>query len=364
MNAYKPNYNDPRVQARVRRALGFACGCLSSTKSRAWSTRYIDRYFGSQRNDISRYLRGLLLIETKSNWSIEKKECKEYRLNESGVEYLKEAIKSNNNNTYHIVVDLAQSDHQKELSTGDFTYTDKAHRLWHPLQRYRRQYKTQILADAGYRHQYDIACCAPTLIYQYAQKCGMDDYLFALRRYLTNRTQVREELAQNIELEPAAAKEIINALFAGAIISNNPRSDIYHILDGDRARIEYLKQDPFISALREDIKTCWQAIKPSMSRRSREVNGRERLLPITSKQKWNIYFELERVILNSVRDYLNESSVRHFLEHDGWSSEKELDIESLRTYIWNKTEYEVEIEYENLTIYNTYPIVVDLEKEQ
>jgi hypothetical protein len=352
MKKYNPNFNDPRVISRCKQALGFACGVLSETKPQQWSTRHIDIYFGQQRTDISKYLRKTLLICTDNyvrfNIPGEKGICKKYILNTNGVRSLRENLKINNIQLYPIVYDLAKQDHQAELESGLFQYKDKSCRLWHPLQRYKKDYRTQILAQAGYIHDYDIECCAPTLILQYAQSCGMDLWLCAINNYLTNKTAIRQQLSQSLELDISVVKEIINALFAGAVISYNSHSDIYKMLNGDQARIECLKQDPFITELKSDIKICWEYIAPYMSRR-RKANT-NRLLAISPKQKWNVYFDLERVVMSSVRTYLDHNSVRYFLLHDGWSCERELDLEQLRDYVRTNTGYEVKFKHERLEI--------------
>jgi len=347
---YTPNYNNPLVKNRITRALGFACGVMSETKPHSWSTRYIDEYFGMSSRPLSKYLRKTLLICTdeffRFNIPGERGICKKYILNKEGVRSLRENLKIDNIGLYPIVAEVAQGDHKQELTSGDFTYNDQSNRLWHPLQRYRKQYRTQILSDAGYSHDYDIECCAPTLIHQYAQQLGMDEYLFALREYLTDRTRIRNELAQGLELEPSAAKEIINALFAGARIANHTDSDIYHILNGDHARIEYLKQHQFLTQLRQDIKTCWDYITPRLARRRKTSTNR--LLPVTSKQKWNVYFELERCVINSVKTYLDEREIRCFLIHDGWCCERELDRDELSDYVRTNTGFLVKFEYNKI----------------
>ena len=358
---YLPNFNDPRVISRCKKALGFALGVMSETKSHSWSTRYIDKYFGSSKHPLSKYLRKTLLICTDEFYrynSGDKNKCKEYRLNTEGVRSLRENLKSSNIQIYPSVAEVAKEDHLAELTSGNFTYNDQSNRFWHPLQRYRKQYRTQILCDSGYTHDYDIECCAPTLIHQYAQRCEMDLYLFALRRYLKDRKAFREQIAEKIELDPLAVKEIINALFAGAVISKNPDSDIYHVLNGDLARIEYLKQDPFISELRSDIKICWEYIGPYMSRRRNTKT--HRLLPITAKQKWNVYFELERVIINSVRTYLDERGIRYFLIHDGWTCDREIDRDDLRDHVRTNTGYEIKFEYTKTSNIQIYPSVLQV----
>ena len=373
---YRPNFTDPRVISRTIKAIGFVCGVMSETKSHPWSSRYIDKYLGNYRNPLSKWLRSQLLICTDEFYRYDSTEnkCKEYRLNTEGLKSLREMMKTNNIQLYPSVVEVAKSDYLSELTTGNFTYSDKSNRLWHPLQRYRRQYKTRILEEHGYLHHYDIECCAPTLIYQYSQMIPerivdskwvqgpMDLYLFALRNYLTDRITIRQELAEQLELPIDAVKEIINALFAGAVISNNKDSDIYHILNGDRARIEYLKQNEFITELRRDIKTIWEYIRPVMQKRTKQTSkGTERLLPITSKQKWSVYFEQERIVLNSIRNYLDQNKCKYFLEHDGWSCDRDIDRNELSLFVKGETGFMIKIEHEERTNIQLYPSVVEVE---
>ena len=335
---------------------------MSETKSHAWSTRYIDKHFGSYRNPLSKWLRQQLLIVTDEFYRYDSNEnkCKEYCLNGDGVRNLLEMMKINIPHTYPSVVEVVKLEHLDELTTGKFEYADKSNRLWHPLQRYRRQYKTQILAEHGYQHQYDIECCAPTLIHQYAQHCGMDEWLFALRKYLDDRQTIRQELAEQIELPVEAVKEIINAMFAGAVISKNNECDIFKILNGDVARIEFLQQHEFINQLKQDIKTCWVYITPRLSRRRNTKTNR--LLPVNSRQKWGVYFDLERRVLNSVRTYLDEKNYKYFLEHDGWSCDTEIDRDELSNFVRDKTGFMIKIEHDEINILHTYPSVVEVAK--
>ena len=89
---YIPNLNDPRIIKRIKTALGFVRGCMSETKSHAWSTRYIDKHLGQQNHNLGKYLRNHLLIETRSTWSKDSGVCKEYKLNLEGYEYIKDLV--------------------------------------------------------------------------------------------------------------------------------------------------------------------------------------------------------------------------------------------------------------------------------
>lgn len=360
---YTPNFRDPRVRSRCIRAMGFVRGVMSETKQRSWSTRYIDLYLGNQRNDLSKWLRNQLLIVTddfyKFNSGEEKSICKKYLLNARGLNYLRDKLDINTHSYYPIVVEVIKQDHSQELSTGNFTYQDKSNRLWHPLQRYRKEHKRQVLEQHDFKYHYDIECCAPTLIHQFSQQIPevivnnkwqqgpMDEYLEHINYYLKNRQAVREELAKGLELPTAAAKEIINALFCGAIISNNKHSDIYDILLGDSARIVYLQQHEFIQNLIKDIKVCWSYIRPTMQKRTKLMpSGREKLCRITCRQRWQVYFEQERRVLDVIRLYLDMNDVKYFLEHDGWSSNKDIDLVKLHEFVSERTGYRLNFDFD------------------
>jgi hypothetical protein len=203
----------------------------------------------------------------------------------------------------------------------------------------------------------------------------MDLYLFAINRYLKDRKQVREELSMGAELPTSTIKIIINALFCGAQLGMNSQSDIYQILKGDAAKITYLKEHPYIQELRKDINTCWEYLKPMMSRTSIIDNkGKSRMMPIRPKQKWMLYFRLEQQALNAVRTYLNGIGITYFTEHDGWNTSQEIDEQQLIDYVYNQTGYNIKLEYEYLPSakYNEddsgtsilqYPIVRQVEAE-
>jgi len=349
---YSPNFNNPKVARRIRQALGFARACFNETKPRPWSTRYIDQHFGSQRNELSRWLRKQLLVNTNPWYSMDQGKCKEYILNKPGYDAVVAQLKSDNDATtsvYDLPLQWANKEFADELATKVFTYTDLKGRLWHPLQNVRKEYKRSILANANLKYQYDIQCCAPTLIMQHAQQQEdpMDVIPEYIDAYLKDRRGIRNQIAQQVELDPSAIKILVNALFSGAKLGNNSTFAIYKMLSGDQARIEYLKQDPFIIGLKQDIKMCWDYIKPSMPRTSvTNKNNKTQLLPLSSRDKWNRYFQLERVVLNSVIDYLNTNKIQFFAEHDGWTTDTELDQNELIDHVFQTTGYRIKLELE------------------
>lgn len=352
---YTPNISDPRVQARVKHALGFVRGCFSETKPRAWSTVYISKFLGQQQHDLGKWLRQHLLTITDNSFSHTTKKCKQYTLNITGYNYVK-SLFDEEPVDQEIVQAYVDKTFKQELESKDFVYNDKSNRLWHPLQNVRSIDRARALAEHGMPFQYDIQCCAPTLILQYSQQCGNDEYLFALNRYISDRQQVRNELAEQSELPVEVIKVIINALFCGAQLGMNPTTELYQLLKGDHARIEFLRQHEYIVELRADIKTCWSYIQEYMPRRSmRTKKGNQRMIPINPKQKWGVYFDLERRVLNSVRTHLDKTNNKYFLEHDGWTCMNEVDKFELISEIKDSTNFNVKFD---ITTYPTiYPIV-------
>ena len=375
MNTYQPNFNDPRIQKRIKRAIAFTNAFVSDTKPRGWSTRYIDKFFGQSQHDLSIWLRTKLLTCTNERYAKDSGICKQYIKNTTGLNELVCSLKTHNSypsvsqvqndkdctsNTIsvsQVTTDFIKDEFHQELTTKCFVYEDKSGRLWHDLQRVRREYKQTIFSETGLKYQYDVECCAPTLIHQYSQTIPeviydgkwiqgpMDLYLFALRKYLSDRKQVRMELAEKADITYEEAKEIINALLMGAQLGHNKDSDIYKMLKGDKARIDFLKQDDFLVQLREDIKTCWDYIKPTLPVTViLDKNKKERRKPISSKQKAGVYFDLERQVLNSVRDFMDRSDIKYFLEHDGWVCDKELDMKKLNKWIENSTGFVIQLD--------------------
>lgn len=252
-----------------------------------------------------------------------------------------------------LVDEWADREFGEELRSLAFTYEDKSSRLWHPLQNVRRQHKKRLLHASGLQYSYDIVCAAPTLLLRYAQSLPdiperniwtMDLWLFAYQSYLKDRTARRAALADLLQVDVSYAKTVLNSLFCGAKVGAGPHFSLFRLL-GTYDRIQSLKDDKFITALRADIKVVWNYIEPTMMRiEKKDKKGRQRKVPLNSKRKWGLYFDLERKVLDVVRHYLEDTGNPHFLEHDGWSTRDKVDVAKLRAYIYDKTGFAINID--------------------
>lgn len=349
--AYTPNFNDLRVIRRCRRAMGFTVALVSPTKPTPLSTRFIDRHFGISSNKLSKYLRETLLICVDDSYNMDSGECKKYIYSTDGMTFLANTINNSAtlNETFlkEEATEWAIETYEEELKSLDFQYEEKTHRLFNPIQNIRSKIRKDLLAKYGLGYQYDIVCCAPTLLYQYSFMVpdATGEILTTLEHYLQNRRAVRYGLAKEAEITVEQSKQIINALFAGAHLTTNVESSLFKLIDCDIGKMRFLQQHVYLTKLRSDIKTMWDVIKPSHPVEYYiTTTGKTRKRPFNSKAKWHIYFELERSILEEIKTYMKEIDSKFFLEHDGFTCQKEIDSVDLSYWVQAGTHFKVHFE--------------------
>lgn len=343
---YTPNFNDPRVINKTKHAIGMAVGIFSSDKPREMSTRFIDKHFGHQGHNLSKYLRKQLLITADDHYSRDKHKCKSYLLRLDGVKFLRKRIGEDTQPIAPGVarVQWATDTWGDQLATADFVYEEKSHRLFNPIQNIKTELRTLLLRQYNLNYTYDITTAAPTLLYQqsFTTSDATGEVLETIEYYLENKSAVRKRISQQCQIDPKTAKQIINSLFAGARLSTYSGGSIMRMLDADTSRVSWLLQDQFLTLLRSDISAMWQTLKClAPVEYITTKTGKTRKRAFNSRDKWNIYFKLERSVLNEVRSYLDlpEISSKYFLEHDGFVSQKEIDVTDLSYWVEAGTGY-------------------------
>jgi hypothetical protein len=339
---YQPNFTDPRVKKKIKRALGFCCSSLSVDKPRAWARVELDRWLGHQHHDLGLWLRKQLLIEDSKRWNKDTGQCKKWLLREQGVRDLCEIynnylivklpIATQVQDRQQIAQDWAEEQYGDQLTSGEFIYKEKSNRLWNDIQRIPSEIRKPLFAKHGYEYEYDIQACAPTLISQFARRQGLTRPTPTLDLFLADRQHYRTALADHLGCSDKQAKQILNAIFAGAKLG--PGNAIAAILDNNRSQLQKLKLNVWFTSLRKDIKKCWDAIKSS-----------EKSVRLSSRHKWMIYFGLEKSVMSVVRRELVREGNRYFLEHDGWRCESYIDPNSLRLTVKKTTGYDVQFDY-------------------
>jgi hypothetical protein len=304
-----------------------------------------------------------LLITVNDTYDHLRGRCKTYRRDPMGVEYVRACVSGANPGTRLAWSNRDQSttgDHrdmalvwcresfQRELHSLEFEYQDKSHRLWHPLQSVRKNIKVPIQVEAGLRYHYDIESAALTLLLQHSQRQDpnpLDIWLPGVQDYLAHKAQRREQWSNDLAISTGQIKELITALVAGARISERRDGAVFSMLGYDRARLIALREHLEIAQFRKDLREMWDHLKWSMPRRRiTDRRGHSRWLAVSSRDKWALYFRLERSVLDQVRRYLRERDNPCFLEHDGWATRDPIDLRDLEKHIKTTTGFCVNID--------------------
>ena len=342
---YEPNLNDPRVQKRAKKAYAFCIAVASRNPSgNTMSSKWMSEHFGNINRGLGKWLKDTLLTCTDDWYSKRAEKAKKYRLNERGASYIRDSLIGAQNASKavlqafddQLIYEHIADNYGDDLLHLKFRYRESTHRLWHGLQHMPRRIKPHVFAQAGLVYHYDIENCAPTIIQQYAQQQGMLQETPGIDEYINNKPKVRQNIADLIGSDIKLAKRIIQAITNGARLSKDPRKDVFQMLDCDKDKLDKLKNDQWLTQYRKDFDLCWQAI-----------------FPTKIKNRWHTYFRLEREVLDTVIMYLKTNYINHFLEHDGFYTDKPIDIDHVEELITKNNKFVLTITGE---VYNKHSI--------
>lgn len=339
MEKYQPNFTDPRIQARALKCLNFVELYMRNTVK--WIARNeMYRHFGDTSRPLGQFLRNLVLITVDDYYNYQTGQCKRYRKNQQGVDQLKTFL-----GVTAFEPTLAQNLTQ-QIESGEFEYETKSHREFNPVQFINRQRRGSILANHGYRNNYDIVAAAPTLLLQRAQQLDPDFQAPALAQYIRMRTHTREQIAQECGITAGDVKSIVNAMLHGAYISRNSYSQILQDLNYNYAAIGRLQVNQSVRELQTDIRELWKRLKVLFPDRYRtNCRGHAVRVRLNGRDKSGLYRTLESEVGQVIRRYLKRHSVRLLWIHDGWCSDKVVDTVELCAEVRRQTGFVIELEW-------------------
>lgn len=332
MTTYVPNFADPRVIKRIQKSIEFVETYVFDTPVPVAKTQII-KHFGQSQHPLSKYLKDQLLIceDPYFNWNTQ--QCKKYVRNTEGIVDLRRKIG----------MPTVKAELDAQLDSGDFVMVEKSDRFHNPIQYLPRVIRDPLLSEKGYKHNYDIECAAPTLLYQYAKKIcatkGIWLELPYIENYLNDRTSVRNGLSIKHNISPDIIKQILTGLFQGAQLSLSHTTRIFHLLNGNYYLIRKLKDDPYMIELITEIKSMWKEITPTMKVEldKKRING---------KDKAAKYRELEKEVMSVIKKELKRTNNKYLEIHDGWSCRDVCDVRYLIDCVRYQTGYVIKIDWE------------------
>lgn len=329
LSSYVPNLKNSRVTSVIARSIDWCERVLSPDWATPVHTNTLREVFGSSK-DVSAWLKANLLIQS-GQYEVGKKSF-EYTINADGMKKVKALIPTQ---AYIMLLPIpsVEEKYASEVLSGNFSYSTKSDRYWHPLQNMKREKKREFWTQNGYCFDYDINACAPTILIQLATKMGLHPLASApIRDYLDNKCAFRERIAALVDISYDDAKRLINSLFNGARLAANPHCAAFRLL-GSTEKMRLVQNDHQVKMLRTAIKSMWSSID---RKTARDVS--------TSSGKWALYFRWERLVLDVIKRELDKMDLQYFTEHDGFRTTEEVDVTVLETAIKTALALEMKVE--------------------
>lgn len=334
MKKYTPNFDDPRCRRRIEASLEWATTYLKPNKPQWLGTREIQRHFGSQSRPLGIWLKNTLLQTHNHYFNPLTGACKTYLLRVEGVKKIKTALGIPVDADLPLPLDDKILD---ELATGEFEYREKSQREYHWLQHQPKRRKRPLLAQSGYKYEYDIQCCAQTLLLQHARKSGFTTPTPQLDAYIADRESVRTVLASELGIDTGTVKRILTAMLNGATISTWYDNTIFQLVNYNTLMINHLQRNDFIKEYKLEVRDMWKHIRGTMNL-SKGVR-------LNAKLKSEMYRTLEEEVRVVIKRYMKKNKIRVFIEHDGWSCDTAIEIDRLCYEVKQQTGFVIKLDW-------------------
>jgi hypothetical protein len=341
---YQPNFNDPRCQATAKRVIQWLETYIGAEPNKSLQSTILRSPHAFGDSKFGRYLKNYLLIKTNPSFQ-PGLYSQQYRVDQDRLNKLRSRVGLGPTELRFTRIEDRFAQQQAQIASGNFEYNETGGRAYNGLQNIPKELKQQMFALRGYQYDYDIECCAPTLLLQKAQQINPQGRSFDyIEFYIANKTIVRDELCIKHNLSNRQVKQILNGLFQGGIFNTYHTNKIYGYVNHNISKIISLKEDEFIQSLQKDIKRLWQVIKEDI-KITLNCNPRR----LTGTYKSSYYKILEGEVMMPIWRYLKRNKIEHFREHDGFRSMRFVvpyELEELVkrhtgyqvTFIWNKVE--------------------------
>ena len=330
---YELDINDPRFIRRAHTVLEFVELYVPRGKKRPVAQTQLTKHFGNTARPLGRYLKELLLTCEDSHWNMATGQCKQYSQNSKNVQWLKQQLGISD----CIVV---KPEEQSQLDSGEFDYIEKSNRSYHRLQNLPRHQRRTLLSRHKMRHEYDIECCALTVLLQHSRQLGLTEPTPLLDQILSDRTQVRKQLAQQLALTTTQVKNIMAKILNGGRVSAWYGSAIFEEVNNNPDMIREINNNATMSQYKQEVRAMWRPIRSNQS----IPKG----IRFNSKKKTEIYNLLEKTVTDQIKRYLKKQKIKLFFIHDGWSCDRAIDLDDLTSHVRRTCGFHVRFDW---TIY-------------
>ena len=339
------NLEDSRNRRLALRVIEWVEQNIGAEDQRIHSKKLSDpQAFGSSPS--GRWLQKYLLVQINDRFQ-PGEFSKQYRVNEQHLNYLRSLLGLPPTQLRFLRIEARFDQCEDQIASGDFEMNQAEWRSFHTLQYIARRHKADQWSQRGYPYDYDIECCAPTLLYQQAQRIHLTPlHLEAIEAYIEFKKEIRTELSIKLNIGEAVIKQILNGLFQGARM--NPyyeHNRILAILGGNTYKMNQIRRNPYIQELQRDIRVMWSILRVKIDTGTEIIDGKEKSRRIRGVDKTNYYQMLESLVMKSVIGHLKKKKIKYFHEHDGFRSTRFIDPNELSDIVFGKTGFRIKFDW-------------------
>ena len=246
---------------------------------------------------------------------------------------------------YNIYANIFSS----ELSgLKSFDYKDISYRRFHLLQNIKREYQDIFFSKSIFKYKADINTAALSSIISFIEQTSEVDVELTfpiIFEYMSDKDKYRKNISKLFGVDEAKAKKIFAHLSNKGIISFSNFTSWRDLIEDDivGSKTMSARKDIWLMQFYEEIKYMWKLAKSSANKSG--------LVPftVTDKNKFDLYFWLERQIIECAEEMLKARNNKYFLLHDGWISAKEINPKEIEQAIYLKTGLHIKIDIKQQT---------------
>lgn len=200
---------------------------------------------------------------------------------------------------------------------------------------------------------YDFKNCHYSILQQLAHRYGIE--VPAIDGYVADTKGVREALSRDIGLEIADVKKCLLALIYGARRSHRGKDAIPDVIGVEKA--EQLYEHEIFNALMDEVKLAGKAAIEKAERKGNGKGKEQSVIlnamgkSISAKESQpcvlaHLVQGIEARMLHTVVEMYQEEVL--LLQHDGWTADRELDVDFIEDEIERETGFKMVVEMEQL----------------
>lgn len=230
-----------------------------------------------------------------------------------------------------------------------FDYKESTFRRFHILQNIKREYQEAFFSRSIFKFEADIHTAAISAVISFTENAleiDGESTFPILFDYMANKQKYRKYLAELFDVDEVKAKKIFAHLINKGVISFSSFSSWRETIADDFAGSKTIKakKNIWLMQFYEEIKLMWKLAKTA-------CNKNPGLVPfeVTDKNKFDLYFYLERQIIECAEQILEAGNNKYILQHDGWRSEKEPPVKEIEAEIYRKLKLHIKIDIKQPT---------------